>query len=299
MNRSLVVVKQIYKPYRYTLKGKTTILETMSGDLVVKEKKNDIRVIYNYLKSRNFDYFPELVDDTRKDVNVFVKVDDMLMPKEQRMDDLVDTISLLHNKTSYFKEVSEDSYKVVFENIKSNIDYGKSYYDRLYNDIKNEIYMSPSHYSLIRNISKIFAALNFCDSELANWYDLVKEENKQRVALIHNNLEVDHFIRSDKGYLISWDYAKIDTPVLDMVKLYKNENLEYNFEPIIKRYFNKYPLLESEQKLFFILISLPPIIELSDTEYNNCIEVRKSLDYVFKTEKLVRPYYTIEQEEQD
>lgn len=297
MNRSLEVVKSIYKPYRYTIKGKTTILETTSGDFIVKEKNNDIKAIYNYLKSRNFDYFPSLIDDTRKDVNVFMKLEDTLMPKEQRIDDMVDLVSLLHNKTSYYKEVSEDNYKEVFENVKSNIDYGRDYYNKLYDTIKVEVYMSPSHYSLIRNISKIFSAYDFCDNELSLWYDLVKEETKQRVALIHNNLEVDHFIRNDKSYLVSWDYAKVDTPVLDLVKLYQNEYFNYDFDSIIKRYFSKYPLLESEQKLFFILISLPPIIELSDTEYNNCINVRKNLDYIFKTENLVRPYYATEQEE--
>jgi len=297
MNRSLDVVKSIYKPYRYTIKGKTTILETTSGDFIVKEKNNDIKSIYNYLKSRNFDYFPSLIDGTRRDVNVFMKLEDTLMPKEQRIDDMIDLVSLLHNKTSYYKEVSEDSYKEVFENIKSNIDYARDYYNKLYDDIKVEVYMSPSSYSLIRNISKVLSALEFCDNELNLWYDLVKEESKQRVALIHNNLEVDHFIRNDKSYLVSWDYAKIDTPVLDLVKLYRKEYFNYDFSSIIKRYFEKYPLLESEQKLFFILISLPPIIELNDTEYNNCINVRKSMDYIFKTENLVRPYYTINQEE--
>jgi len=297
MNRSLEVVKNIYKPYRYTIKGKTTILETTSGDFIVKEKNNDIKAIYKYLQSRNFDYFPTLIDDTRKDVNVFMKVEDTLMPKEQRIDDLVELVGLLHNKTSYYKEVSEDNYKEVFENIKSNIDYTRDYYNRMYDVIKVEVYMSPSHYSLIRNISKILSALDFCDNELNLWYDLVKEEKKQRVALIHNNLEVDHFIRNDKSYLVSWDYAKVDTPVLDLVKLYKKEYFNYDFESIIKRYLNKYPLLDSEQKLFFILISLPPIIELNDSEYNNCVNVRKKLDYIFKTESLVRPYYTIEQEE--
>ena len=297
MNRSLEVVKNIYKPYRYTIKGKTTILETTSGDFIVKEKNNDIKAIYKYLQSRNFDYFPTLIDDTRKDVNVFMKVEDTLMPKEQRIDDLVELVGLLHNKTSYYKEVSEDNYKEVFENIKSNIDYTRDYYNRMYDVIKVEVYMSPSHYSLIRNISKILSALDFCDNELNLWYDLVKEEKKQRVALIHNNLEVDHFIRNDKSYLVSWDYAKVDTPVLDLVKLYKKEYFNYDFESIIKRYLNKYPLLDSEQKLFFILIPMPPIIELNDSEYNNCVNVRKKLDYIFKTESLVRPYYTIEQEE--
>ncbi len=297
MNRSLEVVKNIYKPYRYTIKGKTTVLETTSGIFIVKEKNNDIKSIYNYLLSRNFDYFPRLIDESRRDVNVFEGIEDTLMPKEQRIDDLVELVSLLHNKTSYFKEVSEDNYKEIYENIKSNIDYAKNYYNKLYDTYMLEVYTSPSHYSLMRNIYKVLSALEFCDNELNLWYDLVKDETKQRVALIHNNLEVNHFLRNDKSYLVSWDNAKIDTPVLDIVKLYKKEYFNYDFGFIIKRYFNKYPLNESEQKLFFILISLPPIIEMDDNEYKNCAKVREVLDYVFKTEALVRPYYSVKKEE--
>jgi len=297
MNRTLEVVKKIYKPYRYTIKGKTTLLETTSGDFVVKEKNNDIKGVYNYLMSRNFDYFPKLIDGNRRDVNVFEKIDDTIMPKEQKMDDLIDLVGLLHNKTTYYKEVSEDTYKEIYENIKSNIDYARTYYNTLYDSFKIEVYMAPSHYSLMRNIYKILSALDFCDSELNEWYEIVKEENKQRVALIHNNLEANHFLRNDKSYLVSWDYAKIDTPVLDLVKLYKKEYFNYDFLELFKRYSNKYSLLESEQKLFFILISIPPIIELKDSEFINCSLVRKKLDYVFKTESLVRPYYSKEEEE--
>jgi len=297
MNRSIEVLKRIYKPYRYTIKGKTTLLETTSGDFIVKEKNNDIKSIYSYLKSRNFDYFPKLIDDARKDVNVFEKLEEAKMPKEQKMDDLVDLVSLLHNKTSYYKEVSEDAYKEIYEDIKNNIDYAREFYNKIYNSYIFEIYMAPSHYNLIRNISKIFSALDFCESELNIWYDDIKKENKQRVALIHNNLELNHFIRNDKSYLVSWDYAKIDTPVFDLVKLYQNEYFNFNFDTVIKKYFSKYPLNESEQKLFFIVISLPPAIALEDNEYNNCKKVRELLDYMFKTENLVRPYYSKEEEE--
>lgn len=297
MNRSLEVIKNIYKPYRYTIKGKTTVLETTSGNFVVKEQNNDIKKIYNYLISRNFDYFPKLVDNSRRGVNVFEMVLDTLMPNEQRIDDLVDVVSLLHNKTTYYKEVSEDNYKEIYENIKSNIDYARDEYNKLYDNFFLEVYMAPSHYNLMQNISKILSAIEFCDSELNLWYEDVKTENRQRVSLIHNNLAVEHFIRNDKSYLVSWDNAKIDTPVLDIVKLYKKEYFNYDFSEIIKRYFEKYPLNASEKKLFFILISLPPVIKFEETEYKNCAGVRETLDYVFKTESLVRPYYTEQKEE--
>ena len=83
MNRSLDILKAIYKPYRYTIKGKATILETTSGDFLIKEKNKDLNELYNYLISRGFDNFPKLIDSSRKDINVFEYVESITMPKEQ------------------------------------------------------------------------------------------------------------------------------------------------------------------------------------------------------------------------
>lgn len=296
MNDSLEILKKIYKPYRYTIKGKTTILETTSGDFVVKEKNKKIKNLYEYLKSRNFEYFPHLVDSNRSDVDVFEYINEVNMPIEQKANDLIELISLLHNKTAYYKEVSEDTYKEIYENIKSNILALQNYYNDLYEIDFLQEFMAPSAYLLMRNISKIFAALTFCEEELDNWYDLVKGENKQRVSLIHNNLELNHFLKDQQGYLISWDKAKIDTPVLDLVHFYKKEFFNLNFDSLLKKYLEKFNYNDAEKKLFFILISLPPKIDIQTDEFENVKIIRQNLDYIMKTENLIRPYYAKEEE---
>ena len=298
MNRSLEILKTIYKPYRYTIKGKATILETTSGDFIIKEKKKDLNELYNYLISRGFDNFPKLIDSSRRDVNVFEYVESIRMPREQMCDDIIDLIASLHNKTSYFKEVSEDKFKSIYEDIKSNISYLKNYYDTLFEMEFSEEYMSPATYQLMRNFYKINAALDFCDREIDEWYDLVKSETKIRVSVVHNNLSIEHYLKGNKEVLISWDNYLIDTPIIDIVKLYKNEYLNMNFSEILERYFYKFPLLAYEQKLLFVLITLPPEIKESDTVFNACRENNKVIDYVFKTEDLIRPYYTEEEEKE-
>lgn len=298
MTRSLEVLKEIYKPLKYTIKGKTTILETTSGNFVVKDKTSDVKELYKYLESRNFTYFPKLIDDSRKDVNVYEYIKEVPMPEEQKAEDLINIVSLLHNKSSYYKEVTEDTYKGIYENILSNINYLKNYYNNLYDIYFEEEFLSPNKYMLMRNIYKIFLALGFCETELNNWYDLVKEDNHQRVALVHNNLETNHFIKGDQDYLISWDKAKIDTPILDLVNFYKKEYFNYDFKVLLQNYLNRYSLNENELKLFFIIISLPPKIDITEDIFNNCKDIRYHLDYIFKTEELTRPYYSKEQEEE-
>ena len=296
MNRSLEVLKAIYKPYRYTLKGKATLLETTSGDFIIKPKKKDISELYNYLISRGFDHFPKLVDASRRDVNVFEYVESIRMPKEQMCDDIIDLIASLHNKTSYFKEVSEDTYKAIYEDIKSNISYLKNYYDTLFEMGFSEVYQSPSTYQFLRNFSKLNAALDFCDKELDNWYELIKGETKTRVSVVHNNLALDHYLKGNREVLISWDDYLIDTPIIDLVKLYKKEYLNINFAECLERYMYKFPLLEYEKKLLFILITLPPELKKGDSGISQCRYNNQVIDYVFKTEDLIRPYYNTEEE---
>ena len=294
MNKSIEVLKSIYKPYRYTIKGKSTILETTCGNFIIKPKNKDINELYTYLTNRGFMNYSKIIDSSRDEVNVFEYVEDIKLPKEQKCDDLIEIIASLHNKTSYFKEVSEDKFKSIYEDIKSNISYLSNYYNTLYEIGFNEVYASPSNYIFMRNYFKINAALEYANSELDNWYSLVTNETKIRVCLIHNNLELNHLLNNK---LISWDNYMIDTPVIDIVKLYKNEWKNINFSEILERYIYKFPLLDYEKKLLFILISMPPQIKKSNNEFEKCKVISEVMDYVFKTEELIRPYNTKQEEE--
>ena len=60
---------------------------------------------------------------------------------------------------------------------------------------------------------------------LDSWYLLVKDKSKQRVVLVHNNLKLEHMIKGTDEYLISWDQYTFDSPVLDLVNLYKKINI--------------------------------------------------------------------------
>ncbi len=289
MNNSLEELKTTLKPYRYTKKKNVTIIDSTSGSFVIKEKINDkVKKAYNYLLSRNFDYFPKLAEENREDVNVFEYIEELPEPSDQKAQDLIDLVSLLHNKTTYYKEITQDKYNEIYENLKNNILYTKNYYDNLYNLKINEIYPSPSTYLLLRNIYKIFAALDYASDLLDNWYESTKDDLKERVAFIHNNLELDHFLKSDKGYLISWEKSKIDSPILDLITFYQHEYLNLDFETIIKRYLKNYPLKENELNLFYIVISIPPLITLDKEEYLNTKDIRIRLDYIFKTETLIK-----------
>ena len=298
MNNEIKEIIEKYKPLKYTIKGKTINLFSTAGDYVIKPTKKNIKELFNYLNSRNFTNFPKIVEQNDNYVT-YEYVGSLNTPKEQQLLDLVLVVSKLHNKTAYFKEVTEDKYTEIYDNIKSNILFLKDYYSKMYDEAFNEIYSSPSNYYFLLNYSLINNDLAFIENELDEWFNLVKEANKQRVCLVHNNLSLDHFVKGMDSYLLSWDKYSFDTPVIDIVNLYKNEYLTCDFSGILKEYLKNFKLSKDEEKLLFILLSLPDQIEKEANEFNNTCNVTLTVDYIKRTEKLIRPYYTEKKKEEN
>lgn len=284
--------KYSLKPHRYQKEGTVTFVDTEEGRFALKPKKKSEDYIYKYLDSRSFHYYPTILSESEDEFELMKYEEDFDVPKEQKILDLADLVSLLHNKTTHFKEVDQADYKKIFEDISNNIEYLYSDYNDRLNVIESHIYMSPSEYLLARNISKVYAALAYAKKELDRWYNLVGDLRKERLVIIHNNLELSHFIRNKNAYLISWGKSRIDMPIFDLYKLYLNHSLEFDFSEILKRYEKNYPLSEAERLLLFILIALPDKLELTSSEYENCSIIGNLIDRLYKTETLLSPYYS-------
>ena len=279
-------------PKSYQKNGKVTIINTKNGKYVIKNKNRDNNDILKYLLSRNFDYFPKLLSNSADDYELIEYVEDIDMPEEQKMMDMIDLIALLHSKTTYYKEVDIDDFDKIYDDINNNIAYLYNYYNDIMTIIENKIIYSPSENLLARNISIIFDTLNFENNLLNKWKEIVKEKRKQRYVVIHNNLDIDHFLKNQNNYLISWDKSEIDLPIYDLYKLYKKNNLKYDFETLLKRYERTYPLLEEEKLLFHILILLPDKIEFNNNEFEMCQKISDAIDNLYKTKDYVLPYYS-------
>jgi len=129
---SLEILKSIYKPYRYTLNNNVTIVESSSGKFVVKKQNKDLFTLFNYLSNRGFNHYPELVQNYRNEENVFSFIEEDIIPKEQKLTDLASLLASLHNKTVYYKNVSLDDYKEIYEAITNNISYLGTYFESLF-----------------------------------------------------------------------------------------------------------------------------------------------------------------------
>lgn len=283
-------INDIFHPSKITISGKSKIVDTESGKYVIKQKNKDIISLYDYLKTRSFNNYPKIIDEY-DDNYVYEHVADSKVPINQKASDMANLLASLHNKTAYFKPIIVDNIKEVYENILNNIVYFENYYNSLFKTWEVLETMPPSAYLIIRNRSKIISLVAFLKAELENWYKLVIENTKERVVYCHNNLSIDHYLESDDEYFISWDNYTIDSPVLDLINLYRNDYNKYDFSNFFSDYLNRFSLLDEEKKLFFIVISLPDIIKFTDDEMYNTINAGKMIDYIANTEKLIRPYY--------
>lgn len=292
MNDSIDVLTKIYKPYNIIVKGNVKIFKCSTNDYVIKKKCNkDIRELYKYLSSRSFTYYPKLLSDNRDEINVFEYIEDISIDDEQKLYDLINVVSLLHNKTSYYKEITSNKIKSIYEELLGRVYFIEEYFNTLIYEIEDNVFVSPSESLILNNSSKIFEALIFLKKEIEEWYKISIDSNKMRVCLVHNNLQLEHYIKNSEDYLVSWDEYIIDSPIIDIVKLYKNVYLTMDFSEPLKVYLEKFPLNDSEKKLLVIMLVMPNELVLSSNELNNVYLVRKYLDYVFKTENLIKMFY--------
>ena len=284
------------KVNKYTIKGKTTIVDTPLGQFALKKNKGNN--IYKYLSSRNFDYFPKILDIDDNSI-MFEYLDNIEYDNSQKAFDIIHLIALLHSKTTYYKEVDYDEYKNIYETTKIKIEYINNYYEDIINIIESKVYMSPSEYLVARNISKIFECINYCKYELDSWYEIVKNKKRKRVVTLHNNLKLDNLIKNKNSYLISWENSKIDLPIYDFVNFYNNYALDFDFEMLLNEYERIYPLLEEEKKLMYVLVSIPEKIISTSNEYDCVINTRKFLEKIYKTEYFITPKNLTSKEEKE
>ena len=241
MENNLKNIINKYKAKKITKKNSAKIIENENTRLVIKKDNPNILDTYNYLLSRSFDYFPKIIYKDN-DYNVYEYVEDVNEPSEQRILDIITLTSILHSKTTFYKEVDIDNYKYLYETINKKLEYLFNYYNDIITLIEKNIYMSPSNYIIARNINKIFETINYCKYEVDSWYELIKDKRKIRVVNIHNNLSLDHYIKNDKPYLISWNKNKIDMPIYDLLTLYKKYYLDFDFYELFNYYESRYPL---------------------------------------------------------
>lgn len=245
---------------------------------IKKNKNKNIIDKYNYLKSKDFRNFI----DTKiiGDYEVRDYIDEIPLSYPDKLNELIYLITLLHIKTTHYKNMPLSKIKEIYENGIDNIIEVKNYYENLCDRYDTYLFLKPSLFLLIRNISLILISLDNSRLFLDKWYKIMKDKRRKRVVMNHNNLKITNMIVSDCNYLINWDNSSINSPVYDLLSLFKNNFNEIDMTDIYDVYRSKYSLYEEEKYyLYFKLLTIEKL-KLNNTELMNTREVRNLLFYL-------------------
>lgn len=277
---------------------------TSAGSYITKlAGLTNLNHLEHYLNSRSFNHFVNVKDKLTVDDQTYYLFDyleDVDLPKEQRINDLFLVVAKLHKQTVFNKQVSSDYYKKIYENIANDIEYLKNYYEDVIRIIESKIYYSPSELLFARNYTLFIHLFEYLNTTLKKWYELVKKKNSIRQVTIHNNLDTKHLlVTSTDKKLISWDKSMINIPIIDLVKLYRISFKKYDFVNLLKIYEKKFPLGEDEKTLFYVLISMPDKIIFNESELNLTKYLTNYFFYLNKTNILIKAEEAPQEEDQE
>ena len=270
-------------------KNKVKLIEKDDNKYIYKIKKSDKKDLYQYLLNIKFINFLPL-KETNNQYEIYNYIEDEYITNDEKAIDIINVLISLHVKTTTYQEISIEEIKTLYENTKKNIKYLRNYYLDLQDYIETKVYMSPAEQLLMNNISKFYKALNYAEEKIEQWYIEKEQQKQERTVQLHNNLSLDHIIKKDIPYIISWDKSKRGNPIYDFLYFYKKEynNLEMNY--LFSLYQDKYSFYPEEKMLFESLISIPEKISFQKTNYINTINAKSIIDYVDKTNEFLLKY---------
>ena len=283
MNKKLYEIIKEYHlhPTSFIKKGKVYIIQDKNKAYVIKLNTNNYD-IYKYLLSRNYTHIPKFLNTKNDNYEIREYEDNYKIEDEQRVNDLIKELALLHHKTSYIREIDLDDIKKNYEELKNKINNSKTYYLKLNDIIDKELFFSPSEYLLIRNISLFYFLLDYANKNLDEWYQNIKNEQTIRVSLLHNNVDIKHLIINDNKYLISWDKSSFGSPIYDIESFYRKYYYDLELGDTYKIYELINNLNNYEKKLLLINLVIPSEIKLTSNTYLDTININNEINYLNK-----------------
>lgn len=280
--------KEIVK-YTYLKNNKLLDFNDGSKVLIKPKKRYDLEEVYNYLDSHNVNNYLKPLKITDKEI-YFPYLPNKYLDNDYLAKRLVLNLSLLHNKTTIYKEIDKDKQKEEYDNLKNKIIYLNQYYYTLQDVIESKVYMSSLEYLFIRNVSIIYSALNYSRELLDKWNDLIKNKKTIRLVYCHGKCELDHFLNQDEGYFISMENAHLDRPIFDFLCFY---NKNYNDTDMIsnfKFYQHRYRYDEEEMTYFLLKLVMVEKIDIYKVNLSKTIELNNYFDRLKSISDFVLEY---------
>ncbi len=279
---------------RILYKNNLKLVEVDNQKYILKKTNQNEHDVYNYLRSKDYhNFLPPVEKTSTYDLYQYINTE---LPTQDKAIELIYLMSMLHIKTTTFQEITLDKVKEQYEETIQKITYLRDYYLDQQDYIETKVFMSPAEQLLMRNISKIYKALNYAEYKINSWYELKSKQKTERIVQLHNNLTTKNILKSQNSYLINWEKSKKGLVVYDFLNFYHNHYFEMEMTSLFREYQAKYKYTADETLLFQSLISLPPKLTFEKTNYINTLNARKVIDYVEITNVFLSEYYKEDKE---
>lgn len=198
-----------------------------------------------------------------------------LMPwidgERSTIEQLYRSIGKVHKKTQQFQSVDYD--KMVYH-FNQYSQYCDDVQKRLLTDVKqfeSHIYMSPLELQVCTHYRDIELAIKKAQEQIRKLTSSQEKREEWGYCLCHGNLRLSHsLVDVEHTYLINWEQAHYNYPMVDLSKLLKNELTTYDAPT--KLWMNMFKVYMEENRLHNDELSLLLIHLLDPTIYIQNIE---------------------------
>ena len=113
---------------KITIISSVLIVDSYDNRFVIKKKNDIIDTLYKYLSSRSFNNYPTILFES-DNYSVFQYINGVDIPYEEEAIDIIKLCSNLHSRTTFYKDVDEDYYKGIYEEVMDRVNYLYNYYN--------------------------------------------------------------------------------------------------------------------------------------------------------------------------
>ncbi len=272
---------------KYTYLKDIKIIDSDGDKVLIKRKKRyDIDKIYKYLDDHNINNYLKPFKITDKEL-YFNYLNKKGLDNDEVAKHLMYSLSDLQNKTTIYKEIDKDKLKEEYDIFKGRITYLEEYYFTMQDIIENKVYMSPSEYLFIRNVSIIYKAINYSKNIVDDWYKIMKDKRRERYVYAHGKCELSHFIIADNDYFISLEKAHLERPPFDFINFFKKNFNNTDMISNFRLYQHRYLYKEEEYLYLLINITIPEKIDIYPSSLTKCLELTNFFDRLKLTSEFI------------
>lgn len=249
-------------PIKYTLVDNNKIITYPDKTIFIKMRSSyNVEEVYKYLDDHAVNNYLKPVEVTDREL-IFPYFEKTSLTDDEISKRLVLNLTIWQNKTTTYQKLNLDEVKNFYESTKKEINYLFSYYRDILLQLETKVYYLPTEYLFLRNSSIINRQLKVAADLLEEWYETVKNKERERLVYCHGKCELAHFLPIDDGYFISLEQAHLGRVSDDIENLFRKNFSSIDLVTTYNLYQRKYPYTLDEKLFLFVKLAIPPKIDI-------------------------------------